>query len=187
MVNQTQIRQSISAILEAMGEDPSREGLLGTPDRVARLYQELFSGIGVDPQEAFTTVFEETLGEGVVLLRDVQFFSICEHHLLPFMGSAQIGYIPNGKISGASKLVRALEIVARRPQLQERMTSQLADSICSALGADGVAVVLEAEHLCITMRGVKNRGSRIVTTAVRGPFARGAMDSKELLALVQGR
>ena len=187
MVDQTQIRQSISAILEAMGEDPSREGLRGTPDRVARLYQELFSGIGVDPQEAFTTVFEETPGEGVVLLRDVQFFSICEHHLLPFMGSAQIGYIPNGRISGASKLVRALEIVARRPQLQERMTSQLADSICSALGADGVAVVLEAEHLCMTMRGVKSRGSRIVTTAVRGPFARGAMDSKELLALVQGR
>ena len=187
MLNQKQISQSIFAILQAIGEDTDREGLVETPDRVARLYQELFWGIGLDPKDAFTAVFEEPVGEGVVLLKDIRFFSICEHHLLPFTGTAQIGYIPNGRISGASKLVRALEILARRPQLQERMTSDFAESIHTALGADGVAVALEAEHMCMTIRGVKSPGSRIVTTAVRGPFAKGSMDSKELLALIQRR
>ena len=186
MVDHSQISQSIFSIIQAIGEDTEREGLIGTPDRVARLYQELFWGIGLDPKEAFTAVFEEPLGEGVVLLKDIKFFSICEHHFLPFIGTAQIGYIPNGRISGASKLVRALEILARRPQIQERMTSDFAESICTALGADGVAVALEAEHMCMTIRGVKSPGGRIVTTAVRGPFANGSMNSKELLALVRG-
>ena len=168
MTQEDQIRQGVAAIIGAVGEDPSREGLRDTPRRVAKLYREIFSGIGVDPVEAFTTVFEEEHDHSVVILKDVSFYSMCEHHLLPFFGVAQMGYIPAGKISGASKLVRALELVARRPQLQERMTSQLADAIHSALQPDGVAVVIEAEHFCMTMRGVQCEGGRMTTTSLTG-------------------
>ena len=187
MTQEAQISQSVAAILEAIGEDPAREGLRDTPNRVARMYQELFSGIGLDPVEALTTTFEEEHDQGTVILRDISFYSMCEHHLLPFYGMAQIGYIPMNRICGASKLARALELVARRPQIQERMTSQLADAVYRGLGADGVAVVIEAEHLCMTMRGVRKPGSRIVTTAVRGPFSSGEMGPKDFLSLLQRR
>ncbi len=187
MTQEDQIRQGVAAIIGAVGEDPNREGLRDTPRRVAKLYREIFSGVGVDPVEAFTTVFEEEHDHSVVILKDVSFYSMCEHHLLPFFGVAQMGYIPAGKISGASKLVRALELVARRPQLQERMTSQLADAIHSALQPDGVAVVIEAEHFCMTMRGVQKPGSRILTSAVRGPFSTSDMGPSEFLALLQRR
>jgi len=185
MIQEDQIRQGVATILAAIGEDPGREGLRDTPDRVARMYRELFSGIGLDPAEAFTTAFEEEYDQGIVILRDVSFYSMCEHHILPFFGMAQMGYIPSGKVCGASKLVRALELVARRPQLQERMTSQLADAIYRALEPDGVVVVVEAEHLCMTMRGVRKPGSQIVTSAVRGPFSRGDMSPNDFLSLVQ--
>ncbi len=186
MIKEEQIRQSVAAILDAIGEDTSREGLRDTPSRVSRMYGEIFSGIGLDPSEAFTALFEDSGGSNAVVLRDVSFFSICEHHLLPFYGAAQIGYIPKGKVCGASKLIRALEIVARRPQLQERMTSQLAEAMHRGLDPYGVAVIIEAEHMCMTMRGVRNQGSRILTSAVRGPFPQGHLSSHELMNMLRG-
>lgn len=180
------IRASIADILLAVGDDPSREGLRDTPQRVAKLYREIFDGVGVDPAGAIDTVFEEE-HEGAVILKDVGFFSTCEHHLLPFFGVAQMGYVPRGRVAGASKLVRALDVVSRRPQLQERLTSELADAICKALSPASVAVVVEAEHLCMVMRGVRRPGSKIVTTALRGPFANGDVGPKELLSMMQRR
>ena len=150
------------------------------------MYLELFSGVGLDPAEAIDAVFEENHYDPVIL-KNVTFYSVCEHHLLPFFGVAQIGYLPKGRIAGASKLARALDLVSRRPQLQERMTSQLADAIYSAMDPDGVAVVVEAEHLCLSMRGVRKPGSRIVTSAVRGPFAASSIGPKDFLAMLQGR
>lgn len=184
MVKEEPIQQAVAAILSAIGEDPSREGLKDTPRRVARMYGELFSGVGVDPREALSSIFEET-GSGPVVVRGVAFFSVCEHHLLPFFGVTHLGYIPKGKIAGVSKLVRAVEIVAHRPQVQERMTAQLADAIFETLDADGVAVVVEAEHLCMSMRGVKKAGCRIVTSATRGPFSSLESSRAEFLALLQ--
>lgn len=185
MTQEEKVQQGIAAILTAIGENLQREGLRDTPDRVARMYTELFSGTGVDPAEAFTTVFDEKHDKGIVILKDVSFYSICEHHLLPFFGSVHMGYIPSGKVCGASNLARALELTTHRLQLQERMTSQLADAIWSALNPDGVAVVVEAQHLCMTMRGVRKPGSQIVTSAVRGPFSSGQMNSTEFLSMVQ--
>lgn len=171
-------------ILQAVGEDPAREGLRGTPRRVARMYLELLSGVGTDPSEAIDAVFEEE-GHDPVVMRDVSFYSICEHHLLPFFGYAHLAYIPSGKIAGLSKLARALDLAARRPQVQERLTAQLADAIVTALNPQGVAVELEAEHLCMSMRGIRKPGSRIITTAVRGPFAECPLDREGLLALLR--
>ena len=186
MVEEQRIQSAVAAILEAIGDDPLREGLRDTPQRVARMYVELFSGIGVDPRSALDTIFEEEgHQEGVVIVRDVPFFSMCEHHLLPFFGQAHMGYIPDGKIAGASKLARALDVVARQLQLQERMTSQLADAILDVLTPDGAAVVIEAEHLCMSMRGVKKEGSLIVTSATRGQFNKCGISRAEFLALLQ--
>ena len=148
------------------------------------MYAELFSGIGLDPVEAIDTVFEEGHLDPVVL-RNVPFYSVCEHHLLPFFGQAHLAYIPNGKIAGLSKLARALEIATRRPQVQERLTSQVADAVLAALNPKGVIVEVEAEHLCMSMRGVKKPGSRMVTTAVRGDFAGCNFDRDSLLALLR--
>jgi len=188
MVDQERIRSAVSEILEAIGEDPSREGISDTPQRVARMYEELFWGIGLDPGSALDTVFEkEGAWDQSVVLRNVPFFAVCEHHLLPFFGHAQIGYVPNGKIAGASKLARALELVSRRPQVQERMTGQLADAIQQVLTPDGAAVVIEAQHLCMTMRGARKEGSTIVTTATRGLFEKGGVTKGELLASLQRR
>ncbi len=186
VIQQQQIEEAVSAILVAIGEDPQREGLQETPQRVARMCGELFSGIGLDPRAAIDAVFEEDYHDPIVL-RDITFYSICEHHLLPFFGAAHLAYVPNGKISGLSKLARALEVIARRPQVQERLTGQLADAIFAALDPKGVVVEVEAEHLCLSMRGVKKPGSSIITTAVRGRFENCDLDRQGLLALLHRR
>lgn len=188
MVEEDRIQSAVSAILDSIGDDPTREGLKDTPQRVARMYAELFSGIGVDPRSALDTIFEEDGESGeTVIVRDMPFFSLCEHHLLPFHGYAHVGYIPYGKIVGASKMARALEVVARRPQLQERMGTQLAGAIHDVLRPGGTGVVIEAEHFCMSMRGVKKQGARIVTTATRGSFNNGGISKGEFLALLYGR
>ena len=149
------------------------------------MYLELFSGVGADPAQAIDAVFEEESHDPVVM-RDVSFYSVCEHHLLPFFGHAHLAYIPNGKIAGLSKLARALEVAVRRPQVQERLTGQLADAIYTSLSPQAVAVKLEAEHLCLAMRGVRKPGSLVVTTAIRGTFASPGLDRGDLLALLRG-
>ena len=169
MVDQEKIREAVGLIIEAIGEDPTREGLADTPRRVAEMYAEFFSGLDADPAEALVTGFEEGHNE-MVVLRDLPFFSVCEHHLLPFYGKAVIGYVPDGRVVGASKLARALDILARRPQLQERLTKQVADTIFSTLRPEGVAVILRAEHMCMSLRGVKKPGSELVTAVTRGTF-----------------
>ena len=172
-------------IIEAVGEDPQREGLVDTPRRIADMYAELFAGLCHDPREVLAGGFSD-VSEDTVILRGIPFYSLCEHHFLPFFGSAHVGYIPNGRLAGISKIARALDMLAKRPQVQERLTRQVADAILEALDADGVAVVLEAEHLCLSMRGARKPGSRVVTSAVRGPFAKGSVGRGEFLALVQG-
>ena len=186
MVNEEPIRSAVVAMLKAIGDDPSREGLKNTPQRVSRMYADLFSGIGIDPHSALDAIFEEEeCREEMVIVRDVPFFSMCEHHLLPFFGHAHMGYIPDGKIAGASKLIRTLEVVTHRPQIQERMTGQVADVIQDVLAPDGAAVVIEAEHLCMSMRGVKKGGSLIVTSATRGSFDKRGISRSELIASLQ--
>ena len=186
VIQAQRIEEAISAILEAIGENPEREGLRETPQRVARMYAELFSGIGLDPAAEIDAVFEQSCQDPVIL-RDVPFYSFCEHHLVPFFGVAHMGYIPNGKISGLSKLARALEVTAHRPQVQERLTHQLADAIFSALNPKGVVVEVEAEHLCMAMRGVNKPGSRVITTAIRGQFEDCDLDRETFLALFRRR
>ena len=177
------IRKAVRDIIRAVGEDPEREGLRDTPRRVADMYAEVFSGLQHDPAEVLRVGFEVGHQE-MVLVRDIPFYSMCEHHFLPFHGVAHIGYIPNGRVVGLSKLARALEILARRPQLQERLTSQLADAIMTALEPAGVGVVVRAEHLCMTMRGVRKPGSQTVTSAMRGVFRREAATRAEFLDLI---
>ena len=179
------IETAVTSILEALGEDTAREGLRQTPRRVADMFAEVLDGMGVDPAEVLSTVFQEESYEGAVVIRDIPFFSMCEHHLLPFYGRAHIGYIPRDKIAGASKLARALDIVSHRLQLQERLTEQLAEALFESLEPDGVAVVLEAEHLCMIMRGVKKLGSLVVTSAVRGPFSKDYPGREDLLSMVR--
>jgi len=187
MIIQTdRIERAVTDILLAVGEDPNRDGLLATPQRVAEMYQELFAGLGQDPVQVLETQFDEDHHE-MVILRDTSFYSLCEHHLLPFFGKVHIGYIPRGRIVGISKLARASDILARRPQVQERLTSQLADALMAALDPSGVAVVIEAEHMCMTMRGVRKPGSQVITSAVRGQFRDAAVTRQEFLALVHGR
>lgn len=188
MVDITKIETAVSAIIEAIGDDPQREGLQGTPKRIADMYSELFAGLDMDAKTELTVGFEVGHRE-MVILRDIPFYSMCEHHLLPFYGVAHIGYIPNkeGRVVGVSKLARVVEIFAKRLQLQERMTSQIADAIVEALQPDGVSVVVQAEHLCMTMRGIKKPGSNVITSATRGLFRTRAATRAEFLALVQGR
>ena len=184
-VNRAQIEEAVRLILEAIGEDPNREGLIDTPKRVAKMYEEVFSGIDQDPKEYFKTVFGED-HEELVLVKDIPFYSMCEHHLVPFFGKAHVAYIPrNGKVTGLSKLARAVEAVSRRPQLQERITSTIADSIRDTLEPYGVMVVIEAEHMCMTMRGVKKPGSKTVTSAVRGTFLQDSTARAEVLSLIK--
>jgi GTP cyclohydrolase IA len=184
-VNRAQIEEAVRLILEAIGEDPNREGLLDTPKRVAKMYEEVFSGLNQDPKEYFETVFGED-HEELVLVKDIPFYSMCEHHLVPFFGRAHVAYIPkNGKVTGLSKLARAVEAVSRRPQLQERITSTVADSIVETLEPYGVMVVIEAEHMCMTMRGVKKPGSKTITSAVRGTFLQDATARAEVLSLIK--
>lgn len=168
-----------------MGDDPRREGLAETPKRVAAMYLELFSGVGVDPVSAIDTIFDES-HEDPVILRDLSFYSFCEHHLLPFYGRANLVYIPSGKIAGISKLARCLDVASRRPQVQERLTSQWADAVVSALAPVAVGVLIKAEHLCMSMRGIQKPSTQIITTAIRGDPAVIGMDSRGLLELLRG-
>ena len=185
-VQQQRIKQAVAEILEAIGDDPTRQGLLETPDRVARMYEGLFSGIGVSASEAIDTVFEAE-NHDPVIVTGLDFYSICEHHLLPFFGQARLGYVPNGKIAGISKLARALELAAQRPQVQERLTFEVADAMFDVLQPDGVVVELEAEHLCMAMRGVKKPGAKVLTSAVRGEFDNYPSGREGLLALMHSR
>lgn len=188
MIDGAKIEKAITSIIEAVGEDPQRGGLRDTPRRIAEMYVELFDGLGKDPKEELATGFEEGHRE-MVIIKDIPFYSLCEHHLLPFYGVAHVGYIPNsgGRVVGASKLARVVEVVARQLQLQERMTTQIADAIMEALQPDGVAVIIEAEHLCMTMRGIKKPGANVVTSATRGLFRSKAATRAEFLSLVLGR
>jgi len=179
------IAAAVREIIEAVGEDPARDGLAGTPERVARMYDELFAGLRVDPREYLRVGFDVSHDE-MVILRDIPFYSICEHHFMPFHGVAAVGYLPDGRVVGVSKLARLLEGYARRPQLQERLTGQVADAMMEVLAPDGVAVVIEAEHLCMTQRGVKKPGSRMVTSATRGSFRQNQVTRAEFLSLVRG-
>jgi len=185
LVNERKIEEAVLSIIKAIGEDSEREGLVGTPRRIAEMYSELFMGIDLDPREELVVGFEEGHHE-MVILKDIPFYSMCEHHLLPFYGVAHIGYIPKGRVVGASKLARVVEILSRRPQLQERLTTQIADTIVEALEPDGVAVVIQAEHMCMTIRGVKKPGSNVITSATRGLFRTKAVTRSEFLSLVQG-
>jgi GTP cyclohydrolase I len=182
------IENAVREILIALGEDPERDGLLKTPARVARAYAELFAGLRVDPAKVLKTTFEADHDE-FVLVRDIELFSLCEHHLLPFKGVAHVGYLPgdDGRITGLSKLARLVEVFARRPQVQERLTSQIADLLEAQLGARGVIVVLECEHMCMEMRGIRKPGSRTVTSAIRGALKTDPKTRAEALALINAR
>ncbi len=184
-VDQAGVRDAVRRIIEAIGEDPSREGLIDTPRRIAEMYEELFAGLHQDPREVLSTSFQESHRE-MVILKNIPFYSLCEHHFLPFHGQAHVGYVPKGRIVGASKIARVVDILARRPQLQERLTGQVADAITEGLSPDGVAVVIEAEHLCMTMRGVQKPGTTLITSAIRGAFRRRAVTRSEFLTLVRG-
>jgi len=183
MVDQARIEAAVRTLLEAIGEDPERDGLKQTPARVARMYAELFSGLTEDPAEHLKALFDEQHHE-VVLVRDIPFHSMCEHHLMPFTGRAHIAYIPDGKILGISKLGRILDAFARRPQVQERLTSQVADFLANGLNAKAVAVVLEATHTCMTVRGVRKPGSAVVTSALRGLCLKNPATREEIMSLI---
>lgn len=186
-MDKDKITKAVEMILEAVGEDPNREGLVGTPRRVANMYAELFGGLHQDASKHLQTCFVEDGHDEIVLIKDISFYSMCEHHLLPFYGKAHVAYLPSGgKIVGLSKLVRVIETVARRPQLQERLTSNVADIITEELQPKGVVVVVEAEHLCMSIRGVGKPGSVTVTSAVRGLFRRNPSSRIEVFSLIRG-
>lgn len=184
-VDLPRIERAVREILYAVGEDPTREGLQETPARVARLYAELFSGLHRDPRVHLKKFFTEKYDE-VVLVRDISFNSVCEHHLLPFMGKAHIGYLPDGRVIGLSKLARVVEDVARQPQVQERMTETIANLLVDELQAKGVAVVIEAVHTCMTIRGVRRPGALCVTSAMKGMFRNRASTRAEIMTLIYG-
>jgi GTP cyclohydrolase I len=186
LVNKGRIKKAFTSILEAVGENPSREGLKDTPKRIADMYADIFSGLDMDPRDALVVGFDEGHHE-MVILKDIPFYSMCEHHFLPFFGLAHVGYIPKGRIAGASKVARAVDILAKRPQLQERLTTQIAEAMVEALKPNGVAVVIEAEHMCMTMRGVKKPRSKIVTSAMRGIFRENPATRAEFMSLLQER
>jgi len=177
------IATGVRMILEAIGEDPDREGLRETADRVARMYTEVFRGLHEDPRDHLTAVFDEQHDE-MVLVKDIPFYSMCEHHLLPFHGKAHVAYLPCGKVLGLSKVARVVEAFALRPQVQERLTSQIADLLMAELDAHGVAVVMEAYHTCMTMRGVKKPGSSAITSAMRGAFKTDQATRSEFMSLI---
>ena len=184
-MDKTKIEEGVRLILEGVGEDPDREGLRETPARVARMYEEVFAGLSENPARHFEVTFDEH-HEEMVLVKDIPFYSMCEHHLVPFFGKAHVAYIPatDGRICGLSKLARLVEAFAKRPQVQERLTSQIADTLIEQLNPQGVIVVLEAEHMCMSMRGVKKPGSQTVTSAVRGVFEKSAPARSEALSLI---
>ncbi len=188
MIDEAGIRTAVASLIKAIGEDPAREGLVDTPRRVAEMYTELFTGVDKDAKKELAVGYELGHRE-MVIVRDIPFYSMCEHHLLPFYGTVHIGYIPdvNGRVVGISKLARVVEIVARRLQIQERLTTQIADVIFDGLKPDGVAIVVKAEHLCMVMRGIKKPGSNVVTSALRGTFRRKAASRAEFFSLIQGK
>ncbi len=188
MMDEQAIREAVEKIIIAVGEDPKREGLLDTPRRVAEMYGELFSGMSKDPKEDLKVGYELGHRE-LVLLKDIPFYSMCEHHLLPFYGVVHIGYIPNteGRVVGISKLARVVECLSRRPQIQERMATQIADAVDEGLKPDGVAVVIQAEHMCMVMRGIKKPGASVITSALRGAFRKQAAARAEFFSLIQGK
>jgi GTP cyclohydrolase IA len=187
-MDRDRIAAGVRLILEGIGEDPAREGLVDTPRRVADMYAEVFAGMTQDPGELFRVTFDEEHQE-MVLVRDIPLYSICEHHLVPFMGRAHVAYIPgaDGRVCGLSKLARVVDVYARRPQVQERLTSQIADTIVEKLDPVGVMVVIEAEHLCMSMRGVRKPGAITTTSAVRGIFRTKAATRAEAMSLMKGR
>jgi GTP cyclohydrolase IA len=184
-IDHRRIENAVREILFAIGEDPDRVGLIKTPNRVARAYSELMAGLREDPRKHLKTVFPERYDE-VVLLRDIEFHSLCEHHLLPFTGRAHVAYLPDGKVVGLSKLARLVEGYARRPQVQERLTTQIADALMDELTPIGAACVIEATHTCMTIRGAKKHGSVMVTSALRGIFKENPSSRAEILALMNG-
>jgi GTP cyclohydrolase I len=187
-VDEKRVAAAVREILLAIGEDPDREGLQQTPERVARSYVEIFAGIGQEPADILSTVFDEH-HEELVIVRDIPLYSVCEHHLVPWHGVAHVGYIPNvaGQITGLSKLARLVDLYAKRPQVQERLTTQVADALEKALSPRGVIVVVQAEHLCMSMRGVRKPGAKTVTSAVRGQFEASAASRAEALSLILQR
>ena len=185
LIDPARVEAAVRELLVSIGEDPGREGLVDTPRRIADMYAEIFGGRLIDPTEYLKVGFEVAHDE-MVILRNIPFYSMCEHHFLPFHGEAHVGYVPDGRVVGISKLARVVEAFARRPQIQEQLTSQVANAIMDVLQPDGVAVVVEAEHLCMTMRGVKKPGSRMVTSAMRGTFKKSDVTRGEFLSLVQG-
>ena len=188
LVDREKLSRAVEMILEAIGEDLCREGLRDTPRRVADMYAEVFEGVRLNPKDQLKTCFVEDKHDEMVLIKDISFYSMCEHHLLPFYGRAHIAYIPaGGRIVGLSKLVRVIDIVARRPQLQERLTSTVADVITEELKPRGVIIVVEAEHLCMSIRGVNKPGAITVTSAVRGLFRHNASSREEALSLIKGK
>ncbi|MBR5709937.1 MAG: GTP cyclohydrolase I FolE [Thermoguttaceae bacterium] len=185
MIDKPRIEKAVREILLAIGENPDREGLLETPARVARMYEEIFSGLEQDPAIHLKKFFTEEYNE-VVLVKDISFNSMCEHHLMPFFGKVHIGYIPGGKVIGLSKMARVVETIARRPQIQERMTESIAKLMVEELHVKGVAVIVEAVHTCMTMRGIKKPGSKCVTSALKGVFMKNPAARSELLTLIFG-
>ncbi|MFC4410968.1 GTP cyclohydrolase I FolE [Chungangia koreensis] len=184
-IDTKKIQEAVLMILEAIGEDPYREGLLETPKRVAKMYEEVFEGLHQDPKIYFETVFHEN-HEEIVLVKDIPFYSMCEHHLVPFFGKAHVAYIPrDGVVAGLSKLARAVETTAKRPQLQERITSTIADTMMEMLKPHGVYVLLEAEHMCMTMRGIKKPGSKTITAVSRGNFEQDEQLRTEILNMIR--
>jgi GTP cyclohydrolase IA len=186
--DQKRVEAAVLELLIAIGEDPDRDGLQRTPERVARAYAEQFAGLYVDPSEVLQTTFDAH-HEEMVLVKDIEMYSTCEHHLVPFHGVAHVGYIPNseGRITGLSKLARLVDLYAKRPQVQERLTSQIADAIMERLEPRGAIVVIEAEHLCMSMRGIRKPGARTVTSAVRGMFQSQPSTRSEAMSLILGR
>jgi GTP cyclohydrolase I len=184
-VDLERIRHAVREILLAVGEDPDREGLRETPERVARMYAEVFSGLHQDPRIHLTKLFTQKYDE-MVLIKDIEFKSFCEHHLLPFTGRAHVAYLPEGKVIGLSKIPRVIDVLAKRPQMQERLTEELADLLMKELDAKGVAVVIEASHSCMTVRGVQKPGSTFVTSAMRGAFRKRLATRSEVMSLIFG-
>ncbi|AMW98635.1 GTP cyclohydrolase I FolE [Rummeliibacillus stabekisii] len=184
-VDLNKIEQAVKMILEAVGENPDREGLLDTPKRVAKMYAEMFQGLHIDARDYFKTVFHEEHNE-VVLVKDIPFYSMCEHHLVPFYGKAHIAYLPKGGVvAGLSKLARTVETISHRPQLQERITSEIAETMMEMLEPEGVYVVVEAEHMCMTMRGIKKPGAKTVTSSAKGIFSEDDVKRQEILSFIK--
>jgi GTP cyclohydrolase IA len=184
--DRAKVADGVRLILEGIGDDPSREGVAGTPERVADMYAELFAGVGADPRELLTVIAGAGHDE-MIMVRDIPLYSVCEHHLIPFSGHAHVAYVPNrdGRITGLSKIARVVDLLSKRPQVQERLTTEIADALDAALDPRGVFVLIEAEHLCMTMRGIKKPGATTVTSAVRGVFRSDARTRAEALELVR--